>query len=139
TVLPGWVFLRAAGPVRDAEDFQRRHGRGVLEEPAIGLGRHREQRADAVAVHEHVVAKHVRRIGYGLGDDLVLAHHEAFPFQHGYAHDPVYTTWQPPNRPRETLLSARPRAVVRARRKHIHAASRRANAASIRSRAKRMR
>ena len=52
-------------PVRDAEHFERRHGRWCFEEPAVGFGRHGKKRADAVAVateesreHSDELARH---------------------------------------------------------------------------------
>src|SRR5512134_3654218 len=70
---PARAFLRPAGAEGDLEDLERRHFRRALEEAAVGLRRHAEQGAEALAVEHHGVAQHVRRAGRGLGGDVVLA------------------------------------------------------------------
>jgi hypothetical protein len=59
------------------EDLERRHDGRLLEEAAVGLGGHAEERADALAVDEDRVAQHMGGMGNWMGDDFVLAHHEA--------------------------------------------------------------
>src|SRR6185503_6109793 len=70
------ALLRTPGAVA-AEDLQRRHHRRLLEEAAVGLGRHAHGRADALAADEHGVAQHVSGVRDRMGDDVVLAHLEA--------------------------------------------------------------
>src|SRR6185503_3826342 len=49
----------------------------LLEEAAVGFGRHAHGRADALAANEHGVAQHVSGVRDRVGDDVVLAHLEA--------------------------------------------------------------
>src|SRR3989442_1179834 len=69
----GGVLLRAPRTVRDLEDFHGRDSRRALQEAAVGFGRHAEQGAQALAVQQYRIPKHVRGAESRLRHDVVLA------------------------------------------------------------------
>src|SRR5438094_6523468 len=76
------VLARPARPEGHREDLERRHLGRRLEETAVGLGRHREQGAEPLAVEKHRVAQHVHRARRRLRDDVVFADLVLPSFEH---------------------------------------------------------